>query len=152
MLPAALPAFAFVDLETTGTHAAGDRITEIGIVRVDYAFLKHAFARAGRAFTARVLCTVRLSRRLYPDAQGHGLDAVIARHALDPGARHRALGDARAIWQFVQRLYDAHPRSVVDEAIKRLLRIPSLPAQLPPDALDALPEGPGVYLFLSLIH
>ena len=213
MLPAALPAFAFVDLETTGTHAAGDRITEIGIVRVDvvdgaprvrewsslvdpevpippaiqaltgitdamvrgapcfgqlsadvgsllegcvfaahnarfdYGFLKHAFARAGRAFTARVLCTVRLSRRLYPDAQGHGLDAVIARHALDPGARHRALGDARAIWQFVQRLYDAHPRSVVDEAIKRLLRIPSLPAQLPSDALDALPEGPGVYLF-----
>ena len=215
MLPAALPAFAFVDLETTGTHAAGDRITEIGIVRVDvvdgtprvrewsslvdpevpippaiqaltgitdamvrgapcfghlsgdvagllegcvfaahnarfdYGFLKHAFARAGRAFTARVLCTVRLSRRLYPDAQGHGLDAVIARHALDPGTRHRALGDARAIWQFVQRLYDAHPRSVVDEAIKRLLRIPSLPAQLPPDALDALPEGPGVYLFFG---
>ena len=33
MLP--LPAFAFVDLETTGTHAGADRITEIGIVRVD---------------------------------------------------------------------------------------------------------------------
>ena len=29
------PAFAFVDLETTGTRAAADRITEIGIVRVD---------------------------------------------------------------------------------------------------------------------
>ena len=213
MLPAALPAFAFVDLETTGTHAAGDRITEIGIVRVDvvegapqvrewstlvdpevpipaaiqaltgitdamvrgapsfarvvhdvaalldgcvfaahnarfdYGFLKHAFARAGRAFTARVLCTVRLSRRLYPEEPRHGLDALIARHALDPGSRHRALGDARAIWQFVQHLYEAHPCGIVDEAIKRLLRIPSLPAQLPPDALDALPETPGVYLF-----
>jgi DNA polymerase-3 subunit epsilon len=33
MLPA--PAFAFVDLETTGTRAEADRITEIGIVRVD---------------------------------------------------------------------------------------------------------------------
>ena len=32
-----LPAFAFLDLETTGTHAGGDRITEIGIVRVDVA-------------------------------------------------------------------------------------------------------------------
>ena len=29
------PSLAFVDLETTGTHAAGDRITEVGIVRVD---------------------------------------------------------------------------------------------------------------------
>ena len=27
------PAIAFVDLETTGTHAAGDRVTEVGIVR-----------------------------------------------------------------------------------------------------------------------
>ena len=29
------PSLAFVDLETTGTRAARDRITEIGIVRVD---------------------------------------------------------------------------------------------------------------------
>src|SRR5262245_66033099 len=29
------PSVAFVDLETTGTRAAVDRITEVGIVRVD---------------------------------------------------------------------------------------------------------------------
>ena len=29
------PSLAFVDLETTGTRAAADRITEVGIVRVD---------------------------------------------------------------------------------------------------------------------
>jgi len=29
------PAIAFVDLETTGTTARGDRVTEVGIVRVD---------------------------------------------------------------------------------------------------------------------
>jgi DNA polymerase-3 subunit epsilon len=213
MLPTDLPAFAFVDLETTGTHAGGDRITEIGIVRVerdgddvrvrewsslvdpqvpippaiqaltgitdamvegapsfdalaaevnaqlagcvfaahnarfDYGFLKHAFARAGRAFTARVLCTVRLSRRLFPDCDGHGLDALIARHDLHVTARHRALGDARAIWSFLQKAYALLPRDTVDAAIKRILRIPSLPPQLAPDALDALPETPGVYLF-----
>src|SRR5947199_167772 len=33
-LPARTP-LAIVDLETTGTHAGGYRITEIGIVRVD---------------------------------------------------------------------------------------------------------------------
>ena len=31
------PSLAFVDLETTGMRAARDRITEIGIVRVDAA-------------------------------------------------------------------------------------------------------------------
>ncbi|MCE7877558.1 MAG: 3'-5' exonuclease, partial [Betaproteobacteria bacterium PRO3] len=29
------PALAFVDLETTGTRAAADRVTEVGIVRVE---------------------------------------------------------------------------------------------------------------------
>ena len=29
------PSLAFVDLETTGMRAADDRITEVGIVRVD---------------------------------------------------------------------------------------------------------------------
>ena len=151
------PAVAFVDLETTGTSATGDRVTEVAIVRVvdgelveewstlvdpecsippdiqvltgitnemvrgaptfaeirhevlerleghlfvahnarfDYGFLKNEFARLDVPFTADVLCTVRLSRRLYPEAVGHGLDALIARHgladpldAIDPAAR-----------------------------------------------------------------
>ena len=73
--------------------------------RFDYAFLKHAFARLQRKFSARVLCTVRLSRRLFPDEPRHSLDSVIARHGLAVDGRHRALGDARALWAFVQTLY-----------------------------------------------
>ncbi len=69
--------------------------------RFDHGFLKHAFARIGRPFSARPLCTVRLSRRLFPDAHGHGLDAMVARHGLAVTDRHRALGDARALWAFV---------------------------------------------------
>jgi hypothetical protein len=127
------PAIAFVDLETTGTTSTGDRITEIGIVRVadgefvdewstlvnpersipedirvltgisnemvrgaptfcelrrevherleghvfvahnarfDYGFLKNEFRRVEMKYAADVLCTVRLSRKLYPEAVG----------------------------------------------------------------------------------
>ena len=214
-MPLFAPAVAFVDLETTGTRAAVDRITEIGIVRVaadpaggppridewgslvdpgvripaaiqaltgitdamvraapsfgmlaaevaqrlegcvfvahnarfDYGFLKHEFARYSRPFTAKVLCTVRLSRRLFPSERSHSLDALIERHALAVAGRHRALADAQALWQFVQALYATLPIDGIDAAVKRVLRTPSLPPQLPPEALECVPEGPGVYLF-----
>ena len=118
--------------------------------RFDYAFLKHAFARLGQRFTARVLCTVKLSRRLFPDAEGHGLDAVIARHGLDCRARHRALGDARTLWDFVQALYRTLAADTIESCVRRVLRTPSLPAHLPSDALEAIPETPGVYLFYGM--
>ena len=118
--------------------------------RFDYGFLKHAFARLGRTYSARVLCTVKLSRRLFPDAASHSLDAVIARHQLAVAGRHRAAGDAYALWSFVCALYAEFPPEVVDDAVKRVLKMPSLPPHLPRDALDALPESPGVYRFYGL--
>ncbi len=118
--------------------------------RFDYGFLKHAFARLDRAYSARVLCTVKLSRRLCPDAPRHNLDSVIERHALPVDHRHRALGDARVLWAFVQALYRDFAPDAVADAAKRVLKTPSLPPQLPPDALEALPEAPGVYLFYGL--
>jgi DNA polymerase-3 subunit epsilon len=98
--------------------------------RFDYGFLKHAFWREGQSFTARVLCTVKLSRRLFPEAGHHNLDSVIARHSLPIDGRHRALGDARVLWAFVQALYRDLPEAAIAEAAKRVLRLPSLPPQL----------------------
>jgi DNA polymerase-3 subunit epsilon len=127
--------------------------------RFDYGFLKNEFRRLDIAFSAEVLCTVRLSRRLYPEAVGHGLDALIARHGLQDAiapagsaraGRHSALGDARAVWRFVQVVYRDRDPAEVEAAVKRLLKIPSLPPQLAADALEGLPEGPGVYRFYGV--
>ena len=71
-------------------------------VRFDYGFLRHAFERAGLRFQVRTLCTVKLSRRLYPEHARHNLDSLIDRHHLQCESRHRALGDARAVWQFLR--------------------------------------------------
>ncbi|MFP3615910.1 3'-5' exonuclease, partial [Paraburkholderia sp. SIMBA_050] len=57
----------------------------------DRGFLRAEFERAGIAFNPDVLCTVRLSRALFPREARHGLDALIDRHGLVPAARHRAL-------------------------------------------------------------
>lgn len=216
MLSAIAPRLVFVDVETTGSSPARERVTEIGLVRVDfdgddvrvdewstlvnpgvpipaeiqwltgitndmvraapsftevaqalfdrldgaifvahnarfdYGFLRAEFGRAGLAFNAKTLCTVRLSRYLYPERAPHTLDAIIERFGLDGEQRHRALGDARVLWRLLQKLADRHSPSEIELAVHALLRRPALPPNLPPDAIDALPHAPGVYLFYGL--
>jgi len=216
MFPAIAPRLAFVDVETTGASPERERVTEVGVVavdfdgdaqrvtewsslvnpgvpippeiqwltgitndmvraapsfadlaqelydrldgavfvahnaRFDYGFLRAEFSRAGLNFHAKTLCTVRLSRHLYPDRSPHTLDAIVQRFGLDGEQRHRALGDARVLWRLLQKLADRHTPAELELACAALLRRPSLPPHLPPDALDALPHAPGVYLFYGL--
>jgi len=54
------------------------------------------------------------------------------------------------LWRFLQRLVERRPPLEVDEAIRTLLARTSTPPMLPPDALDGIPDTPGVYLFYGL--
>jgi DNA polymerase-3 subunit epsilon len=201
---------ACVDLETTGGHAARDRVIEAGIVlleggrvveewstlvnpgvripyaiqeftgiseamvadappfadvadaiasridgrlfvahnaRFDYGFLRGEFRRLDRRFRAPVLCTVRLSRALTPAERGHNLDAVMARHGIACDARHRALGDARVLADFLRIARERWPEEALSAIVTRLTGSARLPPQLDPSIAEELPEGPGVYLF-----
>lgn len=115
--------------------------------RFDYGFLKSEFRRAGHDFRTTVLCTVKLSRRLFPQHHKHNLDALIERHGLDVSQRHRALGDARLIHQFWRQAERDVAAEEFDAALAALLARPSLPEHLDAAILEDLPEGPGVYLF-----
>lgn len=115
--------------------------------RFDHGHLRAAFRRAGLDIRPQVLCTVKLSRRLFPDHRRHGLDQLIERHGLQVAERHRALGDARALWQFWERLYERFPAGRIEEAVRELVGHPSLPPHLDPEMLAGLPDAPGVYLF-----
>ncbi|MGH8249376.1 MAG: exonuclease domain-containing protein [Steroidobacteraceae bacterium] len=201
---------ACVDLETTGGHAARDRVIEVGIVllssgrvveeysalvnpgrriphaiqqftgisdamvatappfaeladqvlsrlegrlfvahnaRFDYGFLRGEFRRLGTRFRAPVLCTVRLSRALTPDERGHNLDAVMRRHGLACEARHRALGDAKVLADFLAIARERWPAEHLASIVTKLCSATRLPPQLDPSLVDELPDGPGVYLF-----
>lgn len=118
--------------------------------RFDYGFLRAEFARVGIDFAARTLCTVRLSRALFPDRESHSLDAIVARFGLATDARHRALADARLTLAFVDRVYARLPRTRVEAAIERLIKQPALPPKLAPEAIAALPHAPGVYLMYGM--
>ena len=114
--------------------------------RFDYGFVKSEYLRLGRRFRADVLCTVWLSRQLFPEYHKHSLDSLITRHGLKMGERHRALGDADLIWQFWRLVERDRGRDTLGDAIRRQLLRPSLPPHLDPAIADDLPECPGVYL------
>lgn len=201
---------AYVDLETTGTRAANDRITEIAIVlvdghqvcrrwsslvnpnvsippyiqnltgitnemvstaprfeelidtidellderhfvahnaRFDYGFLKNSYQRAGRNFSFPVLCTVKLSRRLYPQHKRHNLDSLLQRHDLTCESRHRAMDDAAVLPAIVSSMISEKGLEQVEQAMAHQVKQMSLPPNLADGSIECLPEGPGVYLF-----
>ena len=115
--------------------------------RFDYGFLKNEFKRCSKTFRAPVLCTVKLSRNLFPEHKYHNLDSVMRRHGLTCSARHRAMGDARVLFDFMKTLYSTLNPHEVDQVIQRLLKRPSLPSGISEDDVDQLPESAGVYLF-----
>ncbi|MBI1906474.1 MAG: ethanolamine utilization protein [Rhodocyclales bacterium] len=117
--------------------------------RFDYGFICNEFQRIGEAFEAPVLCTVKLSRALYPEHHRHGLDALIARHGFVCDARHRAMGDAEVLRQFTQQVASAFPVEVLERACAKAMKLPPRPPGLPEGALEGLPEGPGVYLLFG---
>jgi len=115
--------------------------------RFDYGFLKNEFRRCNTSFNARVLCTVKLSRKLYPQHARHNLDALLERHDLACEARHRAMGDARVLWLLAQKWADERGPALLQSTVDVLVKSQTVPAGLPDLAFDDIPETPGVYLF-----
>jgi DNA polymerase III subunit epsilon len=113
----------------------------------DHSFLKSEFKRIGMRFAPDVLCTVQLSRAVYPAESRHGLDALVIRHALVPTARHRALADADLLWQFWRHLHQAHAHDVLRAHVERVTRRFQLAAHIDEDTIENIDAGCGVYIF-----
>lgn len=116
-------------------------------VRFDYSFLKQEFRRAGIDFEPKQLCTVKLSRKLYPDQTSHKLSSLIERHGFVYSARHRAYDDAHILWQFLTHAQERFDRDVLHDAIGHQIKRPSLPKHLDLESINNLPSGHGVYMF-----
>lgn len=86
-------------------------------VRFDYSFLEQEFKRIGKDFLPRQLCTVKLSRALYPEHRTHKLQDLIERHGFTYSARHRAFDDAHILWQFIQHLRGTLDDELVEQAV-----------------------------------
>lgn len=118
----------------------------------DYTLLVNECAYAGRDFAAAALCTVKLSKKLYPNEHKHNLDAIAARFQLQAqGGRHRAMTDVILLADFLQQ----SARDLGDVWTKTALSL-MYPAQAPlglPETLLAdlayLGDGCGVAHWLG---
>jgi DNA polymerase III subunit epsilon len=116
-------------------------------VRFDHGFLMQEYARMDVALRVKTLCTVRLSRKLYPQHKGHGLDAIMQRHGLTTLSRHRAMGDV----DLVQGFLAVATQELGAEAVRQQAQIllqgsAAVPPHLETNVAD-IPETAGVYLF-----
>lgn len=85
-------------------------------VAFDYGFIAAEYRRLDRSLATPRLCTVKLSRRLYPQYRSHRLAAVIDRHNIAVHKRHRAYDDALALVEFVKMAEGEHGASAVRSA------------------------------------
>ncbi len=116
-------------------------------VNFDYSFLKHQFKACGLELESRKLCTVRLSRKVFPGSPGYSLGKICNFLDIPVSNRHRAGGDADATVLLFEKILQSGGQSVIDSMIKGRNPEQWLPANLPAGQLDDLPQTPGVYYF-----
>ncbi len=184
LLPFIDQPFAIIDIETTGTSANGDRITEIAVLydegdelkewsslihpgvsippmitrltgiddrmvadappfdeiaaelhnlinerifiahnaAFDFGFLAKAFERWGVVLESPSLCTVRLSRKLFPEEFRHNLDYLSQRFSLKSDTRHRAMADAQLVWQLLLAMVDRQSVDYIAKQVQQQLK------------------------------
>ncbi|PKA97286.1 DNA polymerase-3 subunit epsilon [Flavobacteriaceae bacterium MAR_2009_75] len=129
------------------------RITEGTIfvahsVNFDYNIIKNELKEIGNEFIRKKLCTVRLSRKLLPGYHSYSLGKLCSSLEIPLTDRHRARGDAHATTLLFQKLLRTDG---AEQVFKTFLNARSqeatLPAALPRDAFERLPNKPGVYYF-----
>ncbi len=121
-------------------------------VRFDYGFIRNAFKRHGKKFTAKHFCSVKLSQTLFPEERKHNLDAIISRFGFTCEKRHRAFADAKVVWDFYAYMQKKFSEDILSDAIKRIAKRTSLPIAISEATITALPEKPGVYIFYGENH
>lgn len=142
---AAAPPFA--DIAEQVYALLKDRIFVAHSVNFDYSFIRAALAESGYFLDAKKLCTIRLSRKIFPGLPSYSLGNICGQLSIPIVNRHRAGGDAEATVKLFQRLMENDTGNIIGKFLKRNSKEQSLPPNLPREQFDRLPGSPGVYYF-----
>lgn len=137
----------FSDIKDEIYEILDDSIFVAHNVRFDYSFIRNEFRRFGINFSSKHFDTVKLARILYPGHSHYNLDSIIERHGIKVKNRHRAFDDAKVLWEFFKKSKNDLEEKIFDDALKIVLKKPTLPVGITQKMVDELPETPGVYVF-----
>jgi len=138
---------SFADLAETIASWTDDKIFVAHNAAFDYHFLRREFERIGQVFQRRRLCTVQVSRKIFPGLPSYSLGKLCDRLGIPISDRHRAHGDARATALLLSMLVDNDRRGVLAKTLKHGSGERNLPPNVPQARFLALPERTGVYYF-----
>lgn len=118
-------------------------------VNFDYSFVQQEFRSIGKKFERRRICTIRLSRKVFPDMPSYSLGNLCRQLQITSENFHRAGDDTRATVKLLEKILANDKQNVVQEAIRKSSGEALLPPNLNRDDYDNLPNEPGVYYFLD---
>lgn len=116
-------------------------------VNFDYSFVKHHLREAGYELTVPKLCTVRLSRKVFPSLPSYSLGNLCRHFNIPIRNWHRAQGDAEATAELFNHILSNDGLEHIRHFLKKSSREQSLPPNLPQEQVERLPYSPGVYYF-----
>lgn len=116
-------------------------------VNFDYSFVKAHLAVTGFDYNAKKLCTVRLSRKLFPGFPSYSLGNLCHSLGIPITDRHRAGGDTAATVRVFQLLLQHDKEQFIAKSLLRTSKEQVLPPHVPKEHFEQLPYTPGVYYF-----
>jgi DNA polymerase-3 subunit epsilon len=124
-----------------------DKIFVAHNVSFDYSFVHGHLKEAGLELNCRKLCTVRLSRKIFPGLPSYSLGKLSRSLNIEITERHRANGDAEATAKIFHLLLQNDKEGHINKSLQRNSKEWILPPNVPKEHFDALPYTPGVYYF-----
>ncbi len=118
-------------------------------VNFDFSFVKNEFKKLGHHYDRKKLCTVRLSRKIFPGYRSYSLGKICGELGISISDRHRAYGDAEATAILLNMLWQKDGGKVFEQSLKQSSREMKLPPNIEKEKFDQLPTTAGVYYFFD---
>ena len=137
----------FAEVADTILELVEGKIIVAHNARFDYNFIKSEFRRLNIPFTKKNMCTVTLSRKIFPSYKSHSLGNICKDLGIAVDNRHRAFGDAAATALLLEKLIENDTKNLIGEYLDDDINKIHLPEKLNPKTIEILPEEVGVFYF-----